>query len=43
MDYKAKIIEMVQKMKNQDYLMRIYSFVKVKYERENIKKEGERD
>jgi len=41
MDYRKLIIEMVQKMKNQDYLKRIYSFVKVKYEKENLRKEGE--
>lgn len=35
MDYKKKIIEMVQKINNKDFLIRIYSFVKVKYDKEN--------
>mgnify|MGYP007003817329 FL=1 len=33
--YKEEIIEMVKKITNQDYLRRIYYFVKVKYEKEN--------
>lgn len=35
MEYKTKIIEMVEKINNLEFLIRIYTFVKVKYNKEN--------
>ncbi len=37
MDYKKLIIEMVEKIHNEDFLIRIYTFVKVKYDKENYR------
>lgn len=33
--YKKEIIKMIKKITNQDYLRRIFFFVKVKYDKEN--------
>lgn len=34
MDYKKRIIEMLQKVKNEDYLRKIYIFVKTAIEKD---------
>ena len=34
MDYRKEIIDMIKRMKNEDYLRRIYIFIKVKFEKE---------
>lgn len=34
-DYKKAILEMVQELHNEDFLMKIYYFVKVKYDKES--------
>lgn len=34
-DYRKKIVEMVAKIHNQDFLIKIYYFVKVHFEKEN--------
>lgn len=34
-DYKKLIIDMVEKIHNQDFLIKIYYFVKVHFEKEN--------
>lgn len=33
--YRKLIIQMVEKIQNLDFLIRIYTFVKVKYDKEN--------
>lgn len=33
-EYKQYIIDMIKRMHNLDFLIRIYSFVKVKYDKE---------
>lgn len=33
MNYEEKIIDMIKNMKNEDYLMKIYYFVKVLFEK----------
>lgn len=41
MDIKKLIIEMVEKMENQDYIFKIYHYILAKYRREkNEKKTG---
>jgi len=37
MDYKEKIIELVKKMENSDYLFKIYHYILAKYRREQKK------
>lgn len=39
--YKQKIIEMVGRIENQDYLFKIYHYTIAKYRRENKEKETE--
>ena len=34
-EYKKLIIKMIKKLNNEDYLMKIYYFVKVKFDKEN--------
>lgn len=34
-EYKNIIIEMIKKINNEDYLMKIYYFIKVKFDKEN--------
>lgn len=41
MDYKQKIIEMVEKINNQDYLFKIYHYILAKYRRDYKEKEEE--
>lgn len=40
MDYKQKIIEMVEKINNEDYLFKIYHYILAKYKRSQ-KEEGD--
>ncbi len=39
--YRNLIIQMVKKIHNIDFLIRIYSFVKVKYDKENPSSDDE--
>lgn len=40
-DYKTKIIELVEKIENQDYLFKIYHYILAKYRRDCEEKEEE--
>ncbi len=41
MDYKRLIIEMLEKINNQDYLFKIYHYILAKYRRDQKEEEGD--
>lgn len=41
MDYREEIIKMVEEIKNQDYLSKIYHYILPKYRRDCKSEEGE--